>query len=81
MDIFYSTDVKTSVSNWTQATLPINYEITTKKASEIYILFKSSATGKTGSRKYSLSRYDYGEGSVNVHAGNILWLDDIKLNY
>ena len=76
-----STDVKTSVSNWTQATLPINYEITTKKASEIYILFKSSATGKTGSRKYSLSRYDYGEGSVNVHAGNILWLDDIKLNY
>ena len=75
------TDVKNTVTSWTQATLPITYEITTKKASKIYIIFKSSASGKTGSRKYSLSRYDYSEGSVNVHAGNILWLDDIKLNY
>ena len=76
-----STDIKTTVTSWTQATLPITYEITTKKASKIYIIFKSSASGKTSSRKYSLSRYDYSEGSVNVHAGNILWLDDIKLNY
>ncbi len=75
------TDLSSSVSYWTQVTIPITYDITTKKAAKIYIIFKSSATGKTTSRKFSLSRYDYGEGSVNVHAGNVLWLDDIKLNY
>ena len=75
------TDIGTTTSNWTKVTLPINYEITTKKAAKIYIVFKSSATGKVKSRKYSLSRYVTGEGSVNVHAGNVLWLDDVTLNY
>ena len=75
------TDIGTSTSNWTQVTLPINYEITTKKAAKIYILFKSSATGKVKSRKYTLPRYVTGEGTVTVHAGNVLWLDDVTLNY
>ena len=25
--------------------------------------------------------YDYGEGNVTIHAGNVLWLDEVKLNY
>ena len=75
------TDIKTSTTNWTQVTLPINYEITTKKAAKIYILFKSSATGKVKSRKYTLPRYVTSEGTVTVHAGNVLWLDDVTLNY
>ena len=74
-------DGASSVSSWTQVTLPIEYTVTDRKAAKIYMSFKSSSTGKTGSRKYSLSRYDYGEGSLNIHAGNILWLDDVKLNY
>lgn len=75
------TDMNTSVSGWTKETLPITYEITTKKAAKIYIIFKSSATGKTSSRKFTLSRYVSAEGTVTVHAGNVLWLDDIMLNY
>lgn len=76
------TDGATTVSSWTKVTLPLIYETTTKKASSIYILFKSSATGKTKSRKYSLSRYEASsEKSSNVHAGNLLWIDDVKLNY
>lgn len=75
------TDIGTTTSNWTQVTLPINYEITTKKAAKIYIVFKSSATGKVKSRKYTLPRYVTGEGTVTVHAGNVLWLDDVTLNY
>lgn len=75
------TDMSTSVSSWTQVTLPISYDITNSKAAKIYILFKSSATGKTSSRKFTLSRYVTSEGTVTVHAGNVLWLDDVKLNY
>ena len=74
-------DGNATVSSWTQVTLPIEYTVTDKKADKIYVIFKSSATGKTASRKFSLSRYDSGEGSVNIHAGNVLWLDDVKLNY
>ena len=74
-------DGASSVSSWTQVTLPINYTVTDKKAAEIYVVFKSSASGKKTSRKYTLSRYDYGEGNVTIHAGNVLWLDEVKLNY
>ena len=74
-------DGNATVSSWTQVTLPIEYTVTDKKADKIYVIFKSSATGKKTSRKYSLSRYDSGEGSVNIHAGNILWIDDVNLNY
>lgn len=74
-------DGASSVSSWTQVTLPINYTVTDRKAAEIYVIFKSSASGKKSSRKYTLSRYDYGEGNVTIHAGNVLWLDEVKLNY
>lgn len=75
-------DVTSSVSNWTKVTLPLTYETTTKRPSKIYVIFKSSASGKVESRKISLSRYESGsEKSSNVHAGNILWIDEVKLNY
>ena len=74
-------DGASSVSSWTQVTLPINYTVTDRKAAKIYVVFKSSASGKKTSRKYTLSRYDYGEGNVTIHAGNVLWLDEVKLNY
>ena len=74
-------DGASSVSSWTQVTLPINYTVTDRKAANIYVIFKSSASGKKTSRKYTLSRYDYGEGNVTIHAGNVLWLDEVKLNY
>ena len=75
------TDINSSTSIWTQMTIPITYEVTGKKAAKIYIIFKSSATGKAESRKLSLSRFVTSEGSVNVHAGNVLWIDEVKLNY
>lgn len=74
-------DGASSVSSWTQVTLPVNYTTTDKKAAKIYVIFKSSSTGKKESRKYTLSRYDFGEGDVTIHAGNVLWIDDVKLNY
>ena len=74
-------DGASSVSSWTQVTLPINYTVTDRKAAEIYVVFKSSASGKKTSRKYTLSRYDYGEGNVTIHAGNVLWLDEVRLDY
>ena len=75
------TDAASTVSSWTQVTLPIEYTVTDKKAEKIYIIFKSSSSGKKNSRKYNLSRYDYGEGNVTIHAGNVLWVDDVRLNY
>lgn len=79
-------DDATSVSSWTQVTLPIQYDLTNKKAAKIYVTFQSSATAKTETRKYtSLSRYEpYEERTLNgdgIHAGNILWIDEVKLNY
>lgn len=79
------TDVTTSASSWTKLTIPIEYEFTNKKASKIYISFKSSASGSTDSRKYtSLTRLNSSGSEVNagdIHAGNILWIDEVKLNY
>lgn len=79
------TDVSTSTSSWTQLTMPINYEYTDKKAEKIYISFKSSATGSVNSRKYtSLTRLNPSGSEANagdIHAGNVLWVDDVRLNY
>lgn len=80
------TDGAASVSSWTKVTLPIEYDLMTRKAAQIYIIFKSSATGKTSSRRYqSLSRYESsGEKTLSgdgIHAGNILWIDNVQLYY
>lgn len=73
-----------SVSSWTKVDVPLTYSQSTKKADKIYILFASSSTNSTDSRKTSYSILDKNgnaTGSGDVHAGNILWLDEVVLNY
>lgn len=85
----------TSTGQWTKVTVPVEYTVQNRKAAYIYVIFKSSATGSTDSRKFS---GDASSGYYNthveqsgssyisvdneaIHAGSILWLDDIKLEY
>lgn len=72
------------VSAWTKADVALTYTDSTKKADKIYIWFVSSSTNSTGSRKTTLSILDT-DGSAkttdNIHAGNIIWLDNVILNY
>ena len=73
-----------SVSSWTKVDVPLTYSDPTKKADKIYILFASSSTGSTGSRKTSytiLNSSGSNVGSGDLHAGNVIWLDEVVLNY
>lgn len=77
-------NISTSTSSWTQVTVPLTYTTQTKKAGKIYIIFNSSATNSTDSRKTSFTRLNSSGsevGSGNIHAGNIVWIDDVVLNY
>ncbi|MBR6346785.1 MAG: DUF4493 domain-containing protein [Bacteroidales bacterium] len=67
-----------SVSNWTEVSIPINYTVTDKKAAKIKIDFKSSSDGSEEKTKKSVNTLS---GSHNIHAGNILYLDNITLKY
>ena len=72
------------VSYWTRADVPLEYDFRNKKASKIYISFQSSSTGSTASRSIKLNVLDSNGNAMtteNVHAGNILWLDNIQLHY
>ncbi len=92
----FKNDQKTSVEpEWQRAVIPIDYTVLNRKAAYIYVIFKSSATGSDSSRKFegdaSLKLYNThveksGSSYVSVsndaiHAGSILWLDDIRLEY
>lgn len=92
----FKNDQKSSVEpNWQKAVIPIEYSVLNKKAAYIYVIFKSSATGSKSSRKFegdaSLKLYNThveksGSSYVSasndaIHAGSILWLDDIRLEY
>ena len=92
----FKNDQKTSVEpEWQKAVIPIEYSVLNKKAAYIYVIFKSSATGSKSSRKFtgdsSLKLYNThveksGSSYVSVsndpiHAGSILWLDDVRLEY
>ena len=72
------------VTSWTKAEVPLVYEHLNKKVSRIYILFTSSSTGSTGSRKIKLDVMN-SDGSTmttqNLHAGNVVWLDYVQLHY
>lgn len=82
-----------SVSQWTKVVVPIEYMDQTEKAAYIYVIFKSSATGSKDSRKFEGSTGFYNThveksgssyvsvGNDPIHAGSILWLDDIQLEY
>ena len=79
--------------DWTLAEVPVEYTVTNKKAAYIFVSFKSSATGSTGSRQFkgatglpnthvepSGSSY-VSKNNDPIHAGSILWVDDINLEY
>lgn len=72
------------VSSWTRAEVPLDYTFTNKKVSKIYIRFVSSSTGSTESRDIKLKVLD-SNGSAytteDIHAGNVVWLDYVQLNY
>lgn len=89
-------DQRSSVEpEWQKMTVPVEYDVTDRKAAYIYVIFKSSATGSTASRQFSgdasLKLYNThveksGSSYVSkandpIHAGSILWLDDIRLEY
>jgi hypothetical protein len=64
--------------------VPLTYSLTDRKADKIYIIFTSSSTDSTGSRKTSytiLNSSGSNVGSGDLHAGNIIWLDEVVLNY
>lgn len=85
--------ISSSVSvepDWKLAEVPITYTLKNKKAAYIYVLFKSSATGSTKSRKFEgatglpNTHVDASGNSADndpIHAGNILWVDDVRLEY
>ena len=78
------TSESSDVSSWTEVTVPLTYRYTDRKADKIYISFVSSSTNSTGSRSIKLNVVNTdGSSSTteNVHAGNIVWLDEVVLNY
>ena len=78
------TSGSSDVTSWTEVTVPLTYRYTDRKADKIYIRFVSSSTDSTGSRSIKLNVVNTdGSSSTteNVHAGNIVWLDDVVLNY
>ena len=77
-------DRRDAVGVWTELIVPINYSITDKKASSIYVSMKSSATDSKNSRKFSFNKLRQGPEAVksgDVHMGSILYVDDVILTY
>ncbi len=89
-------DQTTSVEpNWAQVRMPITYTVTNKKAAKIYVSFKAGTAERDNPRKFSgdssLKLYNThveksGSSYVSaandpIHAGSILWLDDVRLEY
>lgn len=68
----------TSVSSWTEYSIPLNYTVTDKKAGSIRMSFKSSEEGTESSREKDITTLS---GDHEIHAGNILYIDDIILKY
>ena len=78
------TSEKASVSSWTRVDVPLTYSHTNRKADKIYIAFVSSTSNSTSSRKTTLNVLNTsGSNSKteNIHAGNIVWLDEVVLIY
>ena len=82
-------DVKADVNSWTAATVNINYSITDRKAGGIKLRFMSCQNaadkpkvGDSGSILY-FYRVDVTtlSGDHRIHAGNILYLDNVEMLY
>ena len=67
-----------SKSSWTAYTVPVNYTVTNRKAARIEMVFRSSATNSTESRRLTLKTVS---GSHDIHTGNVLYLDNVELLY
>lgn len=68
-----------SVGNWTEVTVPINYSVTRQKAGSLRIDIRSSYDSSDNShRSVTINTLS---GSHKIHAGNILYLDNIELKY
>lgn len=72
------------VADWTRVDVPLTYTVTNLAATKIYISFISSSTNSTEWRTIKFNVLDTNGKSKttdNVHAGNIVWFDDVILNY
>ena len=72
------------VADWTRVDVPLTYTVTNLVATRIYISFISSSTNSTEWRTIKFNVLDTNGKSKttdNVHAGNIVWFDDVILNY
>lgn len=71
-------DTKASVTEWTECRIPFIYSVLNKKAAKIKLSFKSSINGTEASRKITVKTIS---GEHTIHAGSILYLDNIELKY
>lgn len=71
-------DANGSVAEWTECRIPFTYSVLDKKAAKIKLSFKSSINGTEASRKITVNTIS---GEHTIHAGSILYLDNIELKY
>ena len=72
-------DVTSAVNSWTRCTVPLNYTVTDKKAASIRLSFMSCRTNSDNDhRKVTVHTLS---GEHDIHAGNILSLDNVEMLY
>ncbi|MBR1887276.1 MAG: DUF4493 domain-containing protein [Bacteroidales bacterium] len=71
----------TEKGSWTLAKVPVTYTVTNKKAASIRMSFKSSVDGNESCKSVTGTDVTTLSGSHDIHAGNILYLDNIELLY
>ena len=77
------TESSTPVSSYAQASVNLNYRVTTKKATSICVQFLSTTKTSFNSSDFNKKvTINYPEvGNWVAHRGSELWIDDIVLNY
>ena len=68
-------------SSWTKGSIPVNYTVTTSKASSIRMSFRSSTDGKESVKTVLGTDVNTLSGSHEIHCGNLLYLDNLELKY
>ena len=78
----FKADVNESVWDVAEAVIPLNYVDTGKKAAKIYVIVRSSSTDSVSSRKITSHEFIKLHSKISeIHAGNIVWIDDMTLVY
>ena len=72
-------DVTSAVNSWTRCTVPLTYNVTNKKAASIRLSFMSCRTNSDNSHRTVTVNTLSGEH--DIHAGNILSLDNVEMLY